>query len=85
MSKNEIKLTEEQLAAMLERASHQGARRALADIGLHDEHAEHDIRDLRDILGAYRTAKNEMFRSFIRWLTLGILTLIIAGLLTHYK
>ena len=80
--KKEITLSEEQLAVMLERASHQGARRALAEIGLHDEHAEHDIRDLRDLMASFRIAKTVAFRTFIRWLTIGVLTLILAGIVS---
>ena len=55
-------------------------RKALHQVGLHDESAAQDIHDLRDLLGAFRAAKREAFRSFIRWLTLGVLALLLAGL-----
>ena len=50
-------LTDEQLEALLERASHKGAQRALSDIGLQDNEAVHDIKDLRLLIEGYRSLK----------------------------
>ena len=44
------RLTDEQLEVLLERAAHQGACRALKDVGLEDGGAANDIRDLRQLI-----------------------------------
>lgn len=64
---------------LLEQAACRGARKALQEVGLSDENAATDVRDLRDLLSALRTAKKEALQTFVRWLTLGILLLILAG------
>lgn len=65
---------------LLEQAACRGARKALHEVGLNDEGAATDVRDLRDLLSVMRTAKNEALRAFVRWVTLGILALILAGI-----
>ena len=75
-----VTLPRPEFEALLEQAACRGARKALHQVGLHDESAAQDIHDLRDLLGAFRGAKRESFRSFIRWLTLGVLALLLAGL-----
>lgn len=45
------------LEALLEKAAHEGARQALAEIGLHDEEAVADVRDLRELITAIRLMK----------------------------
>lgn len=75
-----IVLPRPEFEALLEQAACRGARKALQQVGLHDENAAQDVRDLRDVLAAMRTARNEAFRTFIRWLTLGLLALLMAGI-----
>lgn len=74
-----IVLPRPEFESLLEQAACRGARKALHEVGLNDENAAEDVRDLRDLLGAMRTAKKEAFRAFIRWLTLGFLVLLLAG------
>ncbi len=69
----------QEFESLLEQAACRGARKALHEVGLNDENAAADVRDLRDLLSAMRTAKQEAFRAFIRWLTVGILVLLLAG------
>lgn len=45
------------LEALLTQAAHEGARQALAEIGLHDEDAVADVRDLREFITAMRLMK----------------------------
>lgn len=85
MSKNKARLGDlvalprPEFEALLEQAACRGARKALLEVGLNDENAAADVRDLRDLLSAMRTAKQEAFRTFIRWATVGILVLLLAG------
>ena len=52
-----ICLSPDQLRSLLEDAGEQGARRTLARLGLEDEKAVQDLREVRDILSAWRSAR----------------------------
>jgi len=54
-------------------AAEEGANRALARVGLHDEDAGEDIRGLRDLLRSYRTVRTSMLSTFGKWLMTVIL------------
>ena len=71
-----------ELEQMLEQASKQGAKLALSELGLDDENARTDIKDMRELLTALRMAKKDSFRLFVRWLAIGIMTLITAGFIS---
>ena len=53
-------LSPDQLEILLERAAERGAKRALETVGLHDEEASGDLRDLRGLLESYRTVKTSV-------------------------
>jgi len=73
------------LAELVEAASEEGARRALNRIGLHDENAGHDMRELRDLLEAWRKTKTTAWHTLVRWLTTIFILLILAGLAMRLK
>ena len=75
----------ETLAELVEAASEEGATRALNRIGLHDEEAGHDIRELRDLLEAWRKTKSTAWHTFIRWMTTIFILLILAALALKLK
>lgn len=72
-----MQLTEDELTALIDRAAESGARRALVNIGLDDDHASTDIRDLRDWMKSWRLAKREAFKTAVNVL---FTALIIAAL-----
>ena len=78
----EFILNKGELEHLLEQASRQGAKMALHDLGLHDENAPTDIRDLRELLKAFRIAKKDSFRIFIKCLVIGLMTVITAGFIS---
>lgn len=78
----EFILTKCELEILLEQASKNGAKMALTELGLHDENARTDIKDMRELLTALRMAKKDSFRIFIKWLVVGIMTLITAGFIS---
>ena len=51
-------MTDDQLEALLDRAAKRGADAALRRIGLGDEGAGDDVRQVRNLLDAWRTAKH---------------------------
>lgn len=71
--------------AMLEKAAEDGARRALAAVGLHDEDAADDVRDLRHLMADYRAVKRSVFSSMANAFVLGLIGLMVAGILWHLR
>lgn len=65
---------------MLERAACRGARRALKEVGLADDEAAHDIRNLRDFVSTIKSMQRTFLVTVVRWLTIGTLALIAAGI-----
>jgi hypothetical protein len=59
-----LTLTHAQLEDLLETAADRGARKALASVGLQDDKAPIDIRQLRDLLAMYRVVRNSALSAF---------------------
>lgn len=72
-------VSDDELKSMLREAAEWGAKRALADIGLHDDEAGDDVKELRGLLESWRDAKRTAFKTTISWITKGFLILIIGG------
>ncbi len=70
---------------MLEKAAERGAKKALADVGLIDEGAAADIRDLRSLLEAMRMAKHTAWQTIIRVITTGLILALMAGVAIKLK
>lgn len=68
------------LFAIVEKASETGAVRALGRCGLHDDEAGRDIRELRDLLDAWREARRTAWRTFVKWMVTLVFALVLAGL-----
>ena len=73
-------MTDEQLEAMIEKAAAAAAAaKALHDIGLSDEDANPDLRELRSVLDAWRMAKRTAGRAIVQTLTYLFLGALLAG------
>lgn len=72
-------VSDEELKTMLREAAEWGAKRALADIGLHDAEAGDDVKELRGLLESWRQAKNTAWKTFVSWLTTGFLLVLMGG------
>jgi len=81
----QIVLEAADLREMLEKAAEDGARRALAGVGLHDEDAADDVRDIRSLLADYRAVKRGIFTTMANAFVLGLLALIGTGLWWHVR
>jgi len=73
-------LTNDQLEAMLLRAAKSGAVEALKSVGLHDENAGADIREIRTLLAAWRDTKRAAWSQVVKLATTAILGAMAAGL-----
>lgn len=71
---------ETELKSLLEKASEQGAARALAHLGLADASAAKDMADLRELLSAWRDAKRSARKAVVEWLVRGCLAALLIGL-----
>ena len=78
----EFVLSKCELELLLEHASQKGAKAALSELGLHDENAPTDIRDMRELLNAFRMAKKDSFRILIKCLIIGFMTIVTAGFIS---
>jgi len=78
-------MDERQLDILLEQAAERGAKRALERLGLHDEEAGNDIRDLRTLIDGWRTAKKTALTTFTRYMTLAFLGMLMLGAWTQFN
>jgi Family of unknown function (DUF6127) len=68
------------IRALIEEASDEGARRALARLGLQDDKASRDMAELRELLGAWRDAKTSARKAAIGWVVRLSLALLLIGI-----
>lgn len=78
-------MDDDKLEALLERAAKRGAREALESIGLHDEQAVHDVRDLRTLLEAWRATKRTVWRKVVEITTIAVLGAVAAQSILSLK
>jgi len=73
---SEVKLSHDELEAMLDRAARRGAKEALRSIGLLDDDAHKDIAEMRSLLEAWRDTRKSIWTTTIRLVTVAVLTFI---------
>ncbi len=74
-----ITLRPDDLDELLTRAAERGAERCLAHLGLENGHAARDIRELRDLLEAWRDARRTAWQTIIKVATTGVLAILLVG------
>lgn len=74
-----ITLRPDDLDDLLTRAAERGAERCLAHLGLENGHAARDIRELRDLLDAWRDARRTAWQTSIKVITTGVLAALLVG------
>ena len=72
-------LRREDFEDLLDRAAERGAERCLAHRGLENGHAAKDIRELRDLLEAWRDARRTAWQTTVKVITTGILAALLVG------
>ena len=73
---SDIKLSPDELEAMLDRAARRGAKEALSSIGLLDENAHKDMTEMRSLLEAWRDTRKSIWTTAIRITTTAVLVFI---------
>ena len=77
---SEIKLTTEELEDMLDRSAKRGAKLVLRELGLHDETAAVDIREIRGLLDTWRQTRQSIWNTFVKITTVTVFTFISAAI-----
>ena len=72
----QVTLTPDELEAMLDRAAKRGAKLVLRELGLHDESAAIDIREIRSLLDTWRQTRQSIWNTFIKITTIAVFTFI---------
>lgn len=80
-----MSITPEELEAMLDRAAKKGATEALRSLGLQDEDAANDIRDMRGLLDAWRLTKKSIWSTTVKMGTVAMLTFIATAVWMSFK
>ncbi len=76
---NMLLLRKEDFDDLLDRAAERGAERCLAHLGLESGSAAKDIRELRDLLEAWRDARRTAWQTTVKVITTGILAALLVG------
>lgn len=76
---NMVLLRKEDFEDLLDRAAERGSERCLAHLGLENGHAARDIRELRDLLEAWRDARRTAWQTTVKVATTGILAALLVG------
>lgn len=69
-----------ELQAMFDQAAERGAQRALEKVGLHDDDAGDDVRELRGLLDTWRDTRRTVNQTITRIITASFLAALAAGL-----
>ncbi len=82
---NMLLLRKEDFDDLLDRAAERGAERVLSHLGLENGHAARDIRELRDLLDAWRDARRTAWQTTVKVITTGVLAALLVGVAIKLK
>ena len=77
---SEVKLSPEELEDMLDRSAKRGAKLVLRELGLQDETAAVDIREIRSLLDTWRQTRLSIWNTFVKITTIAVFTFIGAAI-----
>jgi len=73
-------MEQKELEEIISKAAEQGAKQALKDIGLSDQEAYDDVKELRGLLDSWRATKATVGHTIARMFTTAILTALAVGI-----
>jgi len=80
-----VRMPDAEFEAILARAAEEGAKRALADVGLDGDEAALDIRDLRSLVDCIRLVRRTAMQTVVRMITTGVMLALLAGIAIKLK
>ena len=75
-----VRMPDAEFEAILTRAAEEGAKRALADVGLDGDEAALDIRGLRSLVDCIRLVHHTAMQAAVRMITTGFMLALLAGI-----
>ena len=78
-------MTEKEMALMIEKAAEAGAKKALRDVGLSDEDANVDVKELRNLLDTWRITKRTAVKTIVQAVTYLFLGALITGAYLNFN
>ena len=75
-----VRMPDAEFEAILTRAAEEGAKRALADVGLDGDEAALDIRDLRSLVDGLRLVRRTAMLTAVRMITTAVMLALLAGI-----
>lgn len=79
------RVSDENIYLLIVQASEEGAKRALAQLGLSDENAGADITELRALLDSWRDTKKTARQAVVRWIMRMVFSALLLGLAVKFK
>jgi len=80
-----VRMPDAEFEELMARAAEEGAKRALADVGLDGQEAAFDIRDLRSLLASIRFVRRTAVQTAVRMITTGVILALLAGIAVKLK
>ena len=81
----QVTLTPEELEAMLDRAAKRGAKVVLTELGLHDETASNDMRELRTLLKTWQGTRLSIWNTFVKITTVAVFGFIATAIWMQFS
>ena len=78
-------MTEKEMALMIEKAAEAGAKKALRDVGLSDDDANVDVKELRNLLDTWRITKRTAVKTIVQAVTYLFLGALITGAYLNFN
>lgn len=69
----------DEVEMLIQRAAKAAALEALRDVGLHDDEAIHDLKELRSLLDLWREVRKSVVQTTVKIVTVAVLGALMAG------
>jgi len=73
-------MTEVELELVIQKAAQAGAKEALREVGLSDQEAYDDVKELRSLLETWKITKTTVGQTITRTITTALLTALAVGI-----
>lgn len=75
-----MNMTEVELELVIQKAAQAGAKEALKEVGLSDQEAYDDVKELRSLLETWKITKTTVGQTIARTITTALLTALAIGI-----
>jgi len=75
-----MNMTEIELELVIQKAAQAGAKEALREVGLSDQEAYDDVKELRSLLETWKITKTTVGQTITRTITTALLTALAVGI-----